>query len=351
MGGITNFWDRPWISLGARLIFALGLIMLFSCKKERAPASKEADFRAIGSPYFPSLSLNQDQIPTAKKIALGKRLFFDPILSRDGTISCSTCHLPELAFTDGRPVSVGIDGRLHKRNSPTLFNVAWQPYMFMDGGNPSLESQVIGPIEDHREMDLSFTEALAKVAARSDYQAQFQAAFQDDVNPYTLSLALATYERALISYNSNFDQFEYQGDSTALSKSAQNGLALFKSGELKCAQCHTLPLATNFHFENNGLKVFYQDSGRARVTNDLQNHEGQFKVPTLRNIALTAPYMHDGSVRSLDAVIDHYASGGSGHRLQSPLITGFTLNAQEKTDLKAFLRALTDTVSYKEFTD
>lgn len=352
MAGITNSGNRPLKSrtVGA-LLLTVGLFFMMACGQEKAEPSDLNQTLVLEPGHFPKLDLDTGQVPTAKRIALGKRLFFDPILSRDNSISCSSCHLPEKAFTDGRKVAKGIESRQHKRNSPTLFNVAWQPYLFMDGGNPSLESQVIGPIEDHREMDLPFTEAMAKVAARADYQAQFQEAFASDVNPYTLSRALAIYERALVSANSAFDRYEYGSESSALSAAQIRGLELFRSDQLKCAQCHQLPLSTNFKFENNGLKKVYQDSGRARVTNDLENDEGKFKVASLRNIELTAPYMHDGSLEDLDAVIEHYASGGEGHRLQSPLVAGFNISAQQKADLIAFLRALTDTVSYKEFTD
>ncbi len=337
----------------ASLLLAMVLLMAFtSCREETD--LKEAGPEAIlelNIPHFPALNLKPDQLLTKSKVKLGKQLFFDPSLSRDYSISCASCHLPELAFTDGLAVSVGIEGRVHNRNSPTLFNVAWQPYLFMDGGNPTLESQVIGPIEEHREMDLPFTEAVSRIAAINEYQESFQNAFGDDVNPYTLSLALATYERALLSYDSPFDRFRYQGDSSALSESAQRGLALFESAELNCVACHKFPLTTDFSFQNNGLKDIYLDPGRARVTNNIPEHEGQFKVATLRNIALSAPYMHDGSLGDLGDVIDHYASGGSNHRLKSSLITGFEISASEKADLIAFLESLTDTSSYKLYTD
>lgn len=333
------------------LLGALSLA-LNACRKDEHRANEDTALikLSIEIPHFPEMPLEADKFLSRERVALGKELFFDPILSRNRDISCATCHLPHLAFTDGLPVSVGTEGRMHNRNSPSLFNVAWQPYLFMDGGNPSLESQVIGPIEEHREMDLPFTEALARVGAIASYQEKFQQAFNQDVNPYSLSLALASYERALVSYDSPFDRYYYQGDSSALSESAKAGLALFISPDLNCVACHSFPLTTDFSFRNNGLKEFYLDSGRARVTNNLLEHEGQFKVATLRNIALTAPYMHDGSLQSLGEVVDHYASGGSNHRLKDSLIDGFSLSAHQKQNLIAFLEALTDTSSYKQFT-
>lgn len=352
------FWTSKivgWKTKFARLLFVSGLLgfLLFSgCAKEKVQEDKYA-FREspvqITIPHFPAYSLEAGHELSAEKIAVGKKLFFDPIISRNRDISCASCHLPHLAFSDGLATSVGTEGRVHNRNSPTLFNVLWQPYLFMDGGNPTLESQVVGPIEEHREMDLPFTEAIARVAANETYQNLFKWAFNDDVNPFTFSLALASYERSLVSYNSAFDRFYYQGDSLALNASAQRGLALFKSAELKCADCHQLPLTTDFSFQNNGLKEVYLDPGRARVTNNLAEHEGQFKVATLRNITLTAPYMHDGSLASLEEVIEHYASGGSNHPLKSEKIKGFAISASEKADLLEFLKSLEDTSSYQQY--
>jgi cytochrome c peroxidase len=330
-----------------------GLLFLFlvSCNFQdtnltKLKAQSQEAFQ-ISIPHFPEMILEEAKFLSPARVALGKDLFFDPILSRNKDISCASCHHTNKAFTDGLIVAVGTEGRMHTRNSPTLFNVAWQPYLFMDGGNPSLESQILGPIQDHREMDLPFPEAMARVAASSSYQKRFWSAFADSVNPFTLSLAIASYERTLISFNSPFDQFAYGGDSSALSPKAQRGLALFRSERLACASCHQLPLTTNFNFENNGLKQVYTDAGRAKVTNDLELNEGQFKVASLRNISLTAPYMHDGSLPSLEAVLEHYASGGSTHPLKSKSIRGFNMTGEEKESLLAFLDALTDTSSYK----
>ncbi len=336
----------------AKIIVAMGMLFFLA---QACQPDTELNIQSEPSPvrisinHFPEMPIGEGKELTEEAIAAGKALFFDPILSRNRDLSCSSCHLTHLAFSDGRAVAIGTEGRLHNRNSPTLFNVAWQPYLFMDGGNPTLESQVIGPIEEHREMDLPFSEAIARVAAVDYYQELFQRAFKEDVNPKTLALALATYERALVSYNSPFDRHEYAGDASALSPAQKRGLALFKSAELNCVACHVLPLTTDFSFQNNGLYEVYVDPGRARVTNNIPEHEGQFKVATLRNIALTGPYMHDGSLGSLEAVVDHYASGGSNHRLKSSLITGFSISAQEKVDLISFLEALTDTTSYKAY--
>lgn len=323
-------------------------IFLSACQKN-SESSSQSDLDALvelSIPYFPEMPVPLDKPITEKRIALGQKLFFDPILSRNNDISCATCHLPEYAFTDALDFSIGTEGRRTERNAPTLFNLAWHPYFFMDGGNPELESQILGPIENPNEMDLPFTEAMARVANHPEYPDLFEEAFGDGVSPITLSTAIATYERVLVSYNSPFDQYYYQSNKSALSEAAKRGLDLFLSNELNCSSCHALPLTTNFNFENNGLYTFYQDAGRVRIT-EIAQDSGKFKVPTLRNIELTAPYMHDGGLKSLEEVIDHYASGGKNHVNKSPLLTGFQISESQKMDLILFLKSLTDTVSYK----
>jgi cytochrome c peroxidase len=345
-------WQCPWLkSLKLGSLVLLSFFGLLACQPEsKSNVAPQSDLPiAIKIGHFPPMAVPANRPLTAKRIALGKKLFEDPLLSKNNTISCATCHLTPLAFTDGVPVSTGTEGRKTKRNSPTLFNLAWHPYFFMDGGNPTLESQLLGPIEEHSEMDLPFTEAMERVANHPEYPALFQAAFADGVNPFTLTTALSTYERSLVSYASAFDRFYYQGDSSALSPSAQRGLDLFVSAELQCQSCHTFPLTTNFSFENNGLKADYSnDPGRARVT-EVPQDVGKFKVPTLRNIELTAPYLHDGSLQTLEAVIDRYAQGGSQHHNQSEKVKGFSLTAQQKLDLVAFLQSLTDTSSFRKY--
>ncbi len=342
-----------WASNSTRKRYQVlaGLVLfLFSCQKEPTILTEEQDsVISIAIPHFPEMPIDSDKFVSKKRAELGRDLFFDPILSRNFDISCAFCHHTNLAFSDGLKTSIGTEGREHNRNSPTLFNVAWQPYLFMDGGNPTLESQVIGPIEEHREMDLPFTEAIARVAADSEYQDKFQDAFALPVSAYTLTLAIASYERTLVSYKSSFDEYYYYGDSNAVSAEVKRGWELFNSPALNCSSCHQMPLSTDFSFQNNGLYADYsQDPGRARVTNNLMEDEGKFKVATLRNIALTAPYMHDGSLANLHEVIDHYASGGSQHPLKSDLIKGFSISASDKAALITFLESLTDTVSYKK---
>lgn len=290
---------------------------------------------------FPVVPYPDDNVPTAEKIKLGRMLFFDPVLSIDSSIACASCHFPEHAFSDIKALSTGVDGRPGFRNAPPLFNLAYQPNFFRDGGIPSLELQVLAPLDNEDEMHMDFQDAVDRLARHPEYPALFKKAFDRPVDGFGLVRALASFERSLLSGNSPYDQY-LQGDENALTAHAVAGLELFKSERLGCATCHSGVLFTNFEFINNGLKEDYtSDPGRTRITRDYSD-EGKFRVPSLRNVEVTAPYMHDGSLSTLDEVIDHYASGGSSHPVKSLLITGFQISAQERDQLIAFLKSLTD---------
>ncbi len=318
---------------------------VFSCRQVGKPAATE--IKTDLPDYFPSLPIPGDNPLTSGKIALGKKLFFDPVLSRHRDLSCASCHLPHLAFTDGQVKSINVGGVPTLRNSPSLFNVAYHPYYFMDGGNPTLESQLISPIENPLEMDLPFPEAIARVAADPEYIRLFKEVFEAKVSAYTLSRAIAAYERSLLSYSSSFDRFYYQGDDEAISADAKAGYKLFSSEKLACNSCHKGVLFTDFKFRHNGLKEDYsKDPGRGRITLKKED-EGKFKTPSLRNVALTAPFMHDGSLKNLEEVIRHYAAGGKQHFNKDSLIMGFEITEKEQRQLIAFLNSLTDTNSYK----
>jgi len=323
-------------------LFALA----FSCQQKNShkPTIVKVDL----PDYFPPIPLPDDNPLSREKIELGKKLFFDPILSRHKDLSCSSCHLPALAFTDGKVKSINVGGEPTLRNAPSLLNIAYHPYFFMDGGNPTLESQLIAPIENPLEMDLPFPEAVNRVASDSEYIFLFKKVFDTTVSPFTLSRAIAAYERSLLSYNSPFDQYHYQKKENALSEKAKAGFKLFKSEEFACSSCHSGVLFTDFKFRNNGLKDNYEDDpGRGRIT--LKDEDiGKFKTPSLRNVALTAPYMHDGSLKTLDEVLMHYASGGSKHTNKDSLIKGFELTETDKELLIEFLKSLNDTSSYRQ---
>lgn len=289
---------------------------------------------------FPEMPIPADNQLTRTRVALGEKLFHDPILSRDRTISCESCHHQVNAFADPVAISPGIDNRLGFRNSQALINLAWHPTYFRDGGVRTLELQVLAPIMDHNEMDLTVIEAVERLRKIPAYVQMSQVAYGRQPDAFVITRAISAYERTLISGDAPYDRFE-QGDSAALSPAARRGKDLFFSARTSCRNCHDGFNFTNFGFENNGLYAAYADSGRTRVTLD-PSDRGKFGIPTLRNIAVTYPYMHDGSLETLEEVVEHYNSGGEAHPNKSPLIRPLGLNEGEKADLIAFLHALTD---------
>lgn len=291
--------------------------------------------------WFPEMVVPADNALTADRIALGRRLFYDPLLSRDTSISCSSCHAQAMAFTDGRQVGLGVGDRAGKRNAPSLTNIAFVPAFNADGGIGTLELQAQGPIFLHEEMDFTIAGFLERIAGDDTYTAMFGAAYGRRPDAFGISRGLAAFERTFVSGGSRFDQYEYQSVSTALSAAELRGRDLFLGNVAQCAQCHTPPLFTTFAYENIGLYAVYADSGRARITGLAQDN-GRFKVPTLRNIALTAPYMHDGSMATLRDAVAHFNNGGVGHANQSAHVRPLGLAPQQVDDLVAFLQSLTD---------
>ena len=320
-------------------------IIVFSCKKEKAtdpipdPGNEEITLdipQGFPYPFVPS-----DNKPTPNRIALGEKLFFDPILSRDSSLSCGSCHLPNLKFTDGVPLSAGISGLTAMRNSMTILNVAYQPYAFWDGGVPNLEQQVLAPIENPNEMDFDVNLAVERLKNNPEYVLEFQKSYNLDPSVYTLTRAIACYERTLFTGKSRYDRLVHDGDSSALTISEKNGMTMFFNEEGDCFHCHVDYNFTDYSFQNNGLYLVYPDSGRARITGR-STDVGKFKVPSLRNVELTAPYMHDGSMATLEEVVEHYNSGGELHPNKSNVVRPKNLTTQQKQDLVNFLKTLTD---------
>jgi cytochrome c peroxidase len=327
----------------ALLIGSLPLLLLLACEPEPAgPVVDDTPYIYEVPAGFP-LPVERAENPlTVAKVALGKRLFYDPILSADETVSCNSCHKQEFAFADNVPISPGVAGRLGMRNAPSLANLAYVTVFHKDGGVPKLEIQAGSPIEDVNEMDLSIFTAADRLNALPEYREQFLRAFGREADAFTITRALAAFERTMISGNSAYDQYTYQELSTALNAAQLRGRDLFFSEELACSTCHTGFNFTNDGFFNNGLQLDYSnDLGLRRVSLDTLDI-GKFRVPSLRNIALTAPYMHAGSLPTLEAVMEHYNSGGVGHPLQDERIRPLGLTAAEKADLIAFLESLTD---------
>lgn len=272
-------------------------------------------------------------------VELGSALFFESLLSKDSTLSCQSCHLNDVAFADHLPVGEGIKGRKVTRNTPSLMNIGLHPYFMADGKFASLEDQVMGPINEHREFDMNAKEVVKRLKTYPYYNELSQKAYGTEITIEVVQKAIANFERIIVSDQSKFDRFK-RGE-ISLTKMETEGWKLFTSTELKCHQCHSGFNFTNYAFENNGLYEVYADSGRALITKEPKDL-AKFKVPSLRNIGLTAPYMHNGSVNTLDEVIAHYASGGREHFSKSDLIQGFQISDAEKEALIAFLHTLTE---------
>ena len=286
-----------------------------------------------GQPKYKLIDREQE------KVELGKRLFNDVRLSSNNNVSCATCHQIPKAFTDGLKVSVGVDGRHAFRNSPSLYNVKFQKRFMADGEITSLETQLMSPLLDHAEMNADLPELFRKLKPDRYYQSKAQAIYHRPFDVYVLTRSIAAYERTLISLNSRYDQF--RKGKIRLTRQEQQGYELFTQ-KLYCIQCHQPPYFTNGKTANNGLyKDYGKDEGRYRVTHDPED-KGKFKIPSLRNVALTAPYMHDGSMTTLLQVIRHYEKGGNHPTNQSALIQPFRLSKEEETNLVLFLKTLSD---------
>ncbi len=287
----------------------------------------------------PTVISPENNLFTNKRYELGKRLFFDPMLSRDSSISCSSCHLPSNAFSDTLQFSLGVQNRIGVRNTPSIMNVAFHPYYNKDGGVNTLEKQVLVPIQEHIEMDFNIVNISDRMLRDSSYYSMSEEAYGRYPDPFVISRALACFERTLISSNSRFDQYVNSG--VPLNPLELKGMELFFGKKANCVSCHSGFNFSNYSFENNGLKLIYTDSGRMRVTN-LESDRGLFKVPSLRNVELSGPYMHDGSVRSLIEVIEHYSEGIKPFKNKSEQIESLELSINEKEALLSFLLTLTD---------
>lgn len=334
------------------VVLLVSLLVLVSC-------SDSEDFSA--TPYtleIPQIlnGLLPPAIPannplTVEGVALGRKLFYDPILSGDGTQSCATCHLAENSFTDPRQFSVGIDGSVGDRNAMPIYNVAWnvENKFFWDGRAISLEGQAFGPVVNPVEMKNTWPSAVASLQATSQYPDLFAEAFgTSTIDSVLVSKAIAQFERTMVSGNSKFDKFTL-GTGT-LTSEEENGLAIFlDENRGDCFHCHgnpQSPLWTDNIFHNNGLDAVITDKGLGDVSGDPAD-DGKFKSPSLRNLAYSAPYMHDGRFATLEEVIDHYSEGLQDSPTIDPLMKavaagGVHLTPSDKADLKAFLLSLSD---------
>lgn len=277
---------------------------------------------------------------------LGEMLFFEKKLSLTKEVSCASCHIPQYGFADTIPFSKGVDGRLGKRNTSSCANMTDRPYFFYDGRAVSLEDQVQFPVEDHNEMGMPLADVVKRLNSDNDYVQYFKSIYKQTPGEENLKSAVAAFERTLETSNTPFDRY-MKGDDNAISASAQRGRELFMSDKAKCFDCHFSPDFTGDEFRNIGLYdgVTHKDEGRYAITKDIRDL-GKFKVPSMRNVAVTAPYMHNGMFKTLREVIDYYDDPYKTVvrpiNMDSLLLKPLHLTEQEKVDLENFLHTLTD---------
>ncbi len=288
------------------------------------------------------LGLQPQRVPadnplTAAKIELGKQLFFDPRLSSDNSISCASCHDPQHGWSNGERFATGVRGQKGGRSAPSIINAGYFYFQFWDGRAQHVEGQALGPIENPIEMDLKLPQLVEKLNAIPGYREQFQAVFGSDATAEYIAQAIGAFERTIVSGNAPYDRFQ-AGDKTALSEAAQRGMdVFFNAGH--CSACHSGPTFSDGAFHNLGISIHASepDLGRYAISK-LGGDRGAFKTPGLREIARTAPYMHDGSLATLEDVIDYYDQGGTANEHLDEEIYPLNLTEQQKADLIVFLK-------------
>ncbi len=325
-------WARGILVLGSTILLSI----IVSASRAEGPYKLEMPLGLQEqAAYIPD-----DNPMTPEKIALGKMLYFDKRLSADGTVACATCHIPRFGFTDGRPVATGIKGQKGGRSAPTVINRLFSKEQFWDGRAADLEDQALGPIQAPIEMGNTLEGMVANLDKIQGYRDQFKKVFGTDVTKEGVAKAIASFERTVLSGNSPFDRYE-AGDKQALSPSARRGLELFR-GKAQCQVCHAGFNFTDEGYHNIGVGMDKPkpDLGRYNVTKQ-EEDKGAFKTPTLRHIHATAPYMHDGSHKTLMEVVEFYNKGGTPNPHLSKEIKPLNLTQQEKADLVTFLHGLT----------
>lgn len=332
------------------LIFGILLLQLASCKVDPLPelgdGHEHSHYNLDIPAGLPPMPIPADNPMTVEGVALGRKLFYDNILSANNTMSCASCHqLRNYTVDSNLALSVGIDGIAGTRNSMPLFNIGYSKTFFWDGGAPNLESQVLGPIANPVELHADINQVISKVQSHPEYPSLFKKAFGTDiVSSKLLMQAIAQFERTMISANSKYDQWK-RGE-TVLTAEEMRGLAVYESDTKgDCVHCHGIGSTfTDFEFRNTGLDSIPVDKGRALITL-LASDEGKFKTPSLRNITKTPPYMHDGRFKTLRECIDHYNMNFHYTKNLSPELKDAIkgrMSEQDISDLIAFLRTLTD---------
>ena len=327
-----------------KIYYLLCVFLLFQCSKNEDNNPTDKGF--VIPDNFPAVKYNLIENPYSnEKRELGRKLFYDARLSRDNTVSCGSCHQQVVAFAHaGHRVSHGIDNKLGTRNAPALFNLAWNPLFFWDGGVGDLDLFHINPIQNPVEMDETIPNVITKLKTDNNYADLFKKAFgSTDITPLRFNQALSAFMISIVSNQSRYDDY-IAGNTAALNTSEKEGLQLFNQ---KCASCHAGILFSDFSFRNNGLTTG-SDLGRFRVS-VITTDSFKFKVPSLRNVEKSSPYMHDGRFTTLEEVLDHYASGVVKTNttldtiLQQGGILGIPMTTEEKSKIISFLKTLTDT--------
>ena len=279
----------------------------------------------------------KDNFSTAEKIELGKQLYFDKRLSADNTVACSSCHDPKMGWSNSDKTAVGVGGQRGGRSAPTVLNSAYQAFQFWDGRAKSLEQQAVGPIANPIEMNLPLDKAVEKIGAIKGYQEQFQKIFGQPVSADSIGKAIAAFERTILSGDAPYDRLR-AGEESAMSVQARDGMQLF-FGKAKCSSCHSGANFTDNGFHNIGVSFTNEkpDVGRFEISK-IEGDKGAFKTPTLRDIARTGPYMHDGSLATLEEVVDYYDKGGTPNEYLDEELFPLKLTAEQKAALVAFLR-------------
>jgi len=336
------------------LLYICWITLGYACKKTDVKSPEPTPYVLLVPADFPKLASNTDNPLTQEGVALGRILFYDNKLSGNNKISCASCHLPEKAFSDGVALSnIGVSGKPLHRNAPALINMAWMNKgLFWDGGSTNLESQAFAPLSSPDEMSQNLIELVEELKADPVYPKLFQKAFQHEISSVLIAKALAQFQRSFVSANSRYDRFKRKQPGISLSPLEVEGLQLVQQ---HCQGCHTGELFTDNDYRNNGLDADFSNDqfegvfqGRFRISYSPADL-GKFKTPTLRNILLTAPYMHDGRFNTLTEVLDHYSDGVKISATTDPLVmrksgntAGIPLSNADKQKILAFLVALTD---------
>ena len=312
-----------------------GLILLSGMLFGQATAQDEYELQVPNG--LKPVKVPADNPLTKAKVELGKQLYFDPRLSGNDQLSCASCHDPKYGWADPKPRSLGVPGTELGRHSPTIINTAYQRFQFWDGRANSLEEQALGPIQSGVEMKMDLEVLTKKLNEIPGYRQQFQDVFGGEVTAERIGMAIASFERTILCGDAPFDRFK-AGDTEALSEEAQRGRKLF-FGKANCSACHAGANFTDNAFHNIGVGYDKPapDLGRFAISK-LSGDKGAFKTPTLREIARSAPYMHDGSIATLEAIVEHYNKGGINNPQLDEELFELNLTDQEKKDLVTFLK-------------